>query len=261
MHKGRRYLAAAALWALLVAEPSRGAEDVVAEPSRGEEAEDTGAAVVDDETCDAADLECSLSLRQLRAGALSPEEAEAEGEAEKPHGRASLSQFGAIKEAVEARRGGAGHSAEKQGTLLDQVVQRKDPHHHSRSHSHSHRHQGSGQRGTTMIGYHQTSGAICNTILTNGFQPGSNGWCGGGIYFAQTPRATGWKAIGEDSHKGCILRATIAIGRPKRAGRRCDHLYGAKVKRQGYDSILFDPGDGLEIVVFDPSRITSITRV
>lgn len=118
-----------------------------------------------------------------------------------------------------------------------------------------------GGGGHIMTLYHQTSPSACSLIIQNGFRPGSVGWCGGGIYFATSAKATFTKAIGPDSHQGCILRATVDVGRVKYLSRTCDRsLNGAEVASQGHDSVSFDPGDGQEYVVYSKSRVISVAR-
>jgi len=95
--------------------------------------------------------------------------------------------------------------------------------------------------------------------LQGGFRPGTQGWCGGGIYFATSPGATYHKAIGPDSHLGYIIGAKVDVGRVKYMGKTCDRsMTGSKLHRSGYDSIHFNPGDGVEYVVYSRARIISM---
>jgi len=114
----------------------------------------------------------------------------------------------------------------------------------------------------TRILYHQTSPHIGHIILREGFKPGHTGWCGGGIYFAATPQATVGKAIGPDSHTGFIIAAKVNLGRAKLMYGRCEHdMTEAKLRRWGYDSILWHPSPccafGDEYVVYSPDRVLS----
>jgi len=131
-------------------------------------------------------------------------------------------------------------------------------HHHAPApapHHHSH-------HGTVMTLYHQTSPSVGPLILASGFRPGTQGWCGGGIYFATSAAATNTKAIGPDSHKGYILEAKVDVGRVKYMPRTCDRsLNGGAVAAQGYDSVSFDPGDGQEFIVYSNSRILSVRHI
>lgn len=116
--------------------------------------------------------------------------------------------------------------------------------------------------GTIMTGYHQTSPELCELILKTGFKLGHVGWCGGGIYFAETQEATFHKAIGPDSHMGCMLKATIDVGRMLHMYPYCDKVMTLHfLKSMRYDSITFNPGDGDEIVVYEPSRVLKIEKL
>lgn len=107
--------------------------------------------------------------------------------------------------------------------------------------------------------YHQTSPRACQLIIQSNFRPGTRGWCGGGIYFATSPAATNTKAIGPDSHKGCILQAEVDVGHVKYMSRTCDRqLTGQKVWAQHFDSVSFDPGDGQEFIVYSSNRVSNI---
>lgn len=113
-----------------------------------------------------------------------------------------------------------------------------------------------------MTLYHQTGSQFGPLILQNGFRPGTRGWCGGGIYFATSRKATYGKAIGPDSHKGFMIEAQVQIGRVKHLSKTCDRrMTGAKLSRWGYDSITFNPGDGAEYVVYASSRVISTRQV
>eukprot|EP00933_Yihiella_yeosuensis_P080300 TRINITY_DN93710_c0_g1_i1.p1 TRINITY_DN93710_c0_g1~~TRINITY_DN93710_c0_g1_i1.p1 ORF type:complete len:254 (-),score=49.00 TRINITY_DN93710_c0_g1_i1:326-1087(-) len=119
-----------------------------------------------------------------------------------------------------------------------------------------------------MILYHQTSRSIAKKILRSGFRRGHAGWCGGAIYFATTPGATGPKAIGRESHHGAVLACTVDVGRvrpmpptctssPTCHGVHCLSHRSASgwLRRQGFDSIAFNPGGGVEYVIFNPRRV------
>merc|ERR1740139_1455854 len=103
-----------------------------------------------------------------------------------------------------------------------------------------------------MTLYHQTGNSVGPIILRTGFRPGRSGWCGGGIYFATTAKATFTKAIGPDSHKGFMIEAKVDVGRVKYMPRHCDRgLRGSTLSRWGYNSVTFNPGDGAEYIVYD----------
>lgn len=65
----------------------------------------------------------------------------------------------------------------------------------------------------TMSVFHQTSPEVCDLILGSNFHIGSGGLCGKAIYFAQTPEATRTKAITASSHGGCMIEATVEVGK------------------------------------------------
>jgi len=111
----------------------------------------------------------------------------------------------------------------------------------------------------TVTGFHQTSPNVCKLIVNSAFRPGSDGHCGGAIYFALSPQATKTKAIGNDSKSGCMIEAKVDVGRVKYEGPRCGHKWTKQEFLQtGYDSIRFDPGDGDELVIYDSSRVKSM---
>jgi len=110
--------------------------------------------------------------------------------------------------------------------------------------------------------FHQTSQQAADMIVQNGFRPGTQGWCGGGIYFALSPQATTTKAIGPDSHKGAMLQAEVDVGRVKYMSKTCDRgLTGETVVREGYDSVSFNPGDGQEYIVYSSSKVISVKQI
>ncbi|CAE7424998.1 unnamed protein product [Symbiodinium necroappetens] len=113
---------------------------------------------------------------------------------------------------------------------------------------------------TNMVtGFHQTSPNVCKLIVNSAFRPGSDGHCGGAIYFALSPQATKTKAIGNDSKSGCMIEAKVDVGRVKYEGPRCGHKWTKQEFLQtGYDSIRFDPGDGDELVIYDSWRVKSM---
>eukprot|EP00929_Paragymnodinium_shiwhaense_P119624 TRINITY_DN91524_c0_g1_i1.p1 TRINITY_DN91524_c0_g1~~TRINITY_DN91524_c0_g1_i1.p1 ORF type:complete len:357 (+),score=74.28 TRINITY_DN91524_c0_g1_i1:118-1188(+) len=115
--------------------------------------------------------------------------------------------------------------------------------------------------GKIKIGYHQTSPEICRLILQSEFKRGHGGWCGDGIYFAMTPEATRTKAITENSHEGCMIEARVDIGRLMHfpCCRKCKDV--GTLERQGYDSVIFNPGDGEELVIYDAKRVVSMRTI
>eukprot|EP00930_Biecheleria_cincta_P083789 TRINITY_DN7329_c0_g1_i1.p1 TRINITY_DN7329_c0_g1~~TRINITY_DN7329_c0_g1_i1.p1 ORF type:complete len:386 (+),score=60.87 TRINITY_DN7329_c0_g1_i1:65-1222(+) len=119
--------------------------------------------------------------------------------------------------------------------------------------------------GKVMTLYHQTGCKQGRRILQEGFHAGRYGWCGGGIYFAATPQATDHKAIGVDSHKGFIIQAQVLIGNAIHADRHCKihgrTLAGNELHEAGHDTMIFDPGDGVEHVVYCSSQVLSTKHV
>jgi len=110
--------------------------------------------------------------------------------------------------------------------------------------------------GASVIVYHQTSPGAAAAIRISGFRPGSGGWCGGAIYFATSPRATETKAISPTSQLGYIITARLKVGRAIRLNNRCQGVEEAR--RMGYNTVIFNPGDGDEYVTWDSSRISVI---
>lgn len=130
--------------------------------------------------------------------------------------------------------------------------------------------------------YHVTSPAIGPRILQNGFKAGHAGWCGGAIYFGNTAQETKWKAVGQDSHQGYLIEAMVDVGHVKKMPWNCytstkciethpglqghvdclsRHYYGNTLRHEGYDSIVFNPGDGNEIVIWDKHRVKSMRHI
>jgi len=109
--------------------------------------------------------------------------------------------------------------------------------------------------------YHQTSRTRGKHILRTGFKPGAEGWCGGGVYFARTPEATTVKTTGPNSRRGFVIKALVNIGRPLRLYKDCKKMTPKKLKAMGYDSIIFSPGDGEEVVIYDPRRVVRMREV
>eukprot|EP00928_Gymnodinium_smaydae_P028055 TRINITY_DN21504_c0_g1_i1.p1 TRINITY_DN21504_c0_g1~~TRINITY_DN21504_c0_g1_i1.p1 ORF type:complete len:298 (-),score=63.52 TRINITY_DN21504_c0_g1_i1:99-920(-) len=104
--------------------------------------------------------------------------------------------------------------------------------------------------------WHTTTPEIANKILDEGFHPGRNGWCGGAIYFYGHPKLPKTK-LGPDSGTGAVIEARVDLGRSAHLDRRCKG--GARQDvRSRYDSIIFNPGDGAEYIVFSKDRILSM---
>jgi len=115
----------------------------------------------------------------------------------------------------------------------------------------------SGGHGNIITLFHQTGMDICKLIKQNGFRPGSAGWCGGAIYFATSPAKTETKAIGTHSHLGCMITAKVDIGRVKVLDKQCGGH--ANARKDGFDSVRFNPGDGDEFIIWDSRRVKSVS--
>jgi len=112
--------------------------------------------------------------------------------------------------------------------------------------------------GVVKTVYHTTSWDAGQSILNHGFRIGVQGWCGGGIYFAESPDATKGKAIGPDSKQGFMIEAQVAVGRVKLMPSTCNRsMSGPELWATGFDSISFNPGDGEETVVYSVDRVLS----
>jgi len=112
-----------------------------------------------------------------------------------------------------------------------------------------------------MTLYHQTSPEACEGIMHSDFRLGKGGWCGKGIYFALTPNATRQKAVTSTSGHGCMLEVVVDVGRIGRFSScgKYNAMNLRKLRKQGYDSILFEPPEktGDEVIIFEPNRIKS----
>lgn len=118
--------------------------------------------------------------------------------------------------------------------------------------------------------YHQTSPEICHLILASAFKLGHEGWCGGAIYFAATPQATKTKAVGPQSHYGCMIEATVNVGKIQHfpccrycGGKQDQHIHWTlqSLNAKGYNSINIDPGDGPEYIIYDPAQVVSMKEI
>eukprot|EP00913_Durusdinium_trenchii_P004844 g4499.t1 len=90
--------------------------------------------------------------------------------------------------------------------------------------------------------YHQTDPESAKKILGSGKMiRGRCGVVGGGIYFAETPRETEWKA----ESKGIVLECQVKTGRHLLLDRSKEDpsLTFADLLRRGHDSVLMDRGE------------------
>jgi len=114
-----------------------------------------------------------------------------------------------------------------------------------------------------MTLYHTTSPEIAELILKGGFKAGSDGWCGGAIYFIDTPELPKTKYSPTTTKDGAILEARVDMGRMATMDKKCSAGYGLGVQAleaNGFDSLTFNPGDGDEFVIADNSRVVSVKR-
>jgi len=127
--------------------------------------------------------------------------------------------------------------------------------------------------------YHITNPEAGASILKSSFRPGHQGWCGGAIYFAPDPSECWHKAAPGMLAKGFfMIEAVVDVGRSKTMPNYCTSpsictltsivWCGAdsknretEVASQGYDSLTFNPGDGVEYIIWDPSRVKSMKRI
>ena len=111
-----------------------------------------------------------------------------------------------------------------------------------------------------ITGYHQTSPSSAELILRHGFQPGSGGIAGGGIYFALNPEDTMKKA----HHHGAMLCARVDTGRVKIMTYFDRNLTLEQLNKEGFDCVFLPSGDGVvsknEYVVYESHRIKLIER-
>lgn len=229
------------------------------------------------EVCDSAEG-CGLSLRQLRLRASAPletnasEAASPEEETVIPGGWGEAAAYASLREKswrASCQRYGCGSGYDRRKHCQCNAA---CAHHHNCCGDYwnlcrkpkppapapvpppSHHHMSN-----VRTLYHQTSPAACKMIVANGFHPGTQGWCGGGIYFATSAEATETKAIGPESHKGCILRARVDVGLVMYLHKTCDRkMTGQTCWGRGFDSVSFDPGDGQEYIVYDKRQVLEV---
>jgi len=149
------------------------------------------------------------------------------------------------------------------GSLVEETAAwSRGGHHHHHHHHHHHQHHNHPVTGNLMTLYHTTSPAIAETILSSHFEPGTSGWCGGAIYFTNTPHLKSTK-FGPDTRTGAVIQAKVNMGRMAEMDRRCSADFGRGISqavRHGYDSLRFNPGDGDEFVILSASRVVSMRR-
>jgi len=78
----------------------------------------------------------------------------------------------------------------------------------------------------------------CQSILKHGFRHGVPGIIGSGIYFAESPAATGRKT----RHYGCMLEVQVRLGRIYDMGKGyyAHAPQGAQLNAMGYDTVTIE---------------------
>lgn len=120
--------------------------------------------------------------------------------------------------------------------------------------------------------YHTTSSTIAKLIVSGNFKPGSQGWCGGAVYFMDYPGLPKSKEDPLTTQRGAVVEAQVDLGKVCQSTRdqncwesqegTCCPMPGGGHGIQGAaaagcGSILWNPGDGNEYVLWDMSRILS----
>merc|ERR1719401_496273 len=116
-------------------------------------------------------------------------------------------------------------------------------------------------QGPVLTMYHTTSREVANLILKTGFKSGKTGWCGGGIYFINTPILPKSKYAPGVTQGGAILEAQVQMGKLARMKHHCAGMGGGGVsgaKAMGYNSIVFKQNDGPEWVIWDTQQVLSV---
>merc|ERR1712050_422409 len=89
------------------------------------------------------------------------------------------------------------------------------------------------RQGQVIKQYHQTTVAACKAIISTRFLVGHGGIAGGGIYFANSAAATGFKA----QEFGCMIEVWVALGNAKKLPYDADKsITLEKMAQSGYDS-------------------------
>ena len=105
--------------------------------------------------------------------------------------------------------------------------------------------------------YHCTSEQNAESIERSGFQPGSRGIAGGGMYFAETPADAARKA----HSSGVVLKCRVKLGKVLDVGRSGDSsLNLSALREQGCNSVRI-PRAGTEYCVYEPSRVRVVGRL
>ena len=117
-----------------------------------------------------------------------------------------------------------------------------------------------GLPGREEILYHLTDEVAAKSIKATGFQPGSKGMFGGGIYFAKSVGDCMGKAQHDKSKGTAVLTAKVKLGRSRVCRKAETSLTLAKVKANDCSSAKGESPcvSRPEYVVFEPWQVTSI---
>ena len=108
--------------------------------------------------------------------------------------------------------------------------------------------------------FHGTDMDAVEKIIKNGFKPSSKGMYGPGVYLATDSSKSAQEKYTKQSNM--LLVCKVGLGKTKKCDKAWDDANGAKLKKEGFDSIFAprgtkDTGGVLfdEFVVFDPDRV------
>jgi hypothetical protein len=105
--------------------------------------------------------------------------------------------------------------------------------------------------------YHITSADAATKIVKDQtFFRGKDGWVGGGIYFAKSPKEAALKTL----HKGVCLDAWVELGRMLEVSTKRVRKYtNTELKKRGFNSVhLSGAKGGEEFVVYNYGQVTDI---
>eukprot|EP00930_Biecheleria_cincta_P004685 TRINITY_DN105603_c0_g1_i1.p1 TRINITY_DN105603_c0_g1~~TRINITY_DN105603_c0_g1_i1.p1 ORF type:complete len:330 (+),score=19.54 TRINITY_DN105603_c0_g1_i1:99-1088(+) len=121
-----------------------------------------------------------------------------------------------------------------------------------------------------MTLYHMTSPQDAQLIMQSNFRPGSGGWCGGAIYLVNTPSLPRTKFNPQTTKSGAWIELKVNMGtmcqmhrtcNDGRSGRCCVGSTGYSgvdgAQGAGCNSMLWNPGDGNEYIIWHPEQILS----
>jgi len=121
-----------------------------------------------------------------------------------------------------------------------------------------------------MTLYHMTSPQDAQIIMQSNFKPGSGGWCGGAIYLVNLPSLPKTKFNPQTTKSGAWIELKVNMGNMCKMHRSCNDGRSGGCCRgstgyagvngaqgAGCNSILWNPGDGDEYVIWHPEQILS----